>query len=468
MSHLNFKSQENIKDIVIRYLNGENLDVFKVKLTLLSTEHQKSCKELFQKVKLDLNDAYVKAIFQNISVPLSKQNDILNRYNNLYELLIHFEYIGKHQFEYLIKTIDETHPPKSWWIIAFIGAFITGGLSILFHYKPDIYSQIEAWCLKTFPKVMLWAEKTFSALKNFALIGLIYNMISLLFTWYHAFQYRLDAKVFRISSLVFDTLSSLFTITALATSYFLSGALATASACFFILSSVTDLVRSIYFLWSSNYILKDLNRPAQDASVEEQLEYARANNLYQRSLQTLYLKIGVALAITIAVVVTSIVPVSLPVTVGCFAFIALLQLAQYTLKNAFKNHYAKALQEETAQICETADEAKFDQTKAASRVNQGWKLLHVEKRQLEQEKIEFEVEKQRYFSKHADNYHDIDSEQSQTSSAQLSAHSPKENINSSDHLSLPFKFFHNHDSHEEKTDVEQSSVLPLTEGLSPN
>ncbi|WP_133129939.1 hypothetical protein [Legionella yabuuchiae] len=365
MPTLQSTQAEPLQDIALRYVQGEPLEVIAVRLQAESSKLKLSCKELYKSLSVkNFNNPYIIAFLKSLNIKKSPTGEVgefetfITNSASFYDLLVNLNYAGYHHVECLLKLIDKAHPPRNTALLFSLVSLFSAGLVTLFHFKKDFFVTLLEWGLSG----IHWLGRTFSILKNIPLLGMLYNSLDLLSSWIvMAFKKTQPARQ-RVYDLLFKTVQSALTITAYGLMFLAGGTLAFPIAILFILSAATDVLKSLFILYKNYRDLNNITKPEDDASWESIAEYERAKNLLQSTVRSVWLKLGIAMLITAAVIVWCLSPPSLILSVVCCAFICLLTLSSISFSNVIKHSYAQKLQESIANIKPSNDPELYPST----------------------------------------------------------------------------------------------------------
>lgn len=341
MTPLTQDQKKSLKTIILDYLQGTPNSVTQVCLQTQCAEFETSCKNLYQMVGVDANDDdFLIAILGSLNITPSQgeagtYEKLLRKSGNFYELLIHLSHDGHHHVTYLLNLIENTKPKKNWTLILLAASILTAGVGTFFHFQKPYFEALANWFNRTFPFVVNWFGKTFSLLRNIPILGIVTNSLLLSWSWYRTFSNGTTSTAHKLKSLLFKSLTGGLTIAAYALSYVANGAMMTASAVLFVLSSSIDIIESLYGWYQNNQLMRHTKRPQGDrASWKACAEYERLRQGNQASKQSLWVKLSAASLTMIAVGIWSFFPPSLLLTLSCIAFISLVSLT----KKAFISH----------------------------------------------------------------------------------------------------------------------------------
>jgi|GEM_PF-4082048 len=356
MINLSNDQANDLKRTVLDFLkNGHDLDETKYRLQLQCKRLKTSSKELFESITLapDTNDELVIKILSwlKIKKPSEAYTKLLGQSPNLYKLLTHLSHDGNHHVRTFLELVDNTQPPRRWALIFLFGAVLSAGLGTLFHFKKTQIEALANWAVRTYPTAISWLGKTFSLLRNFALLGIIYNSLSLVWNWYKTFTNGTTPTLHKLGRLFAKTLAASLTISAYALVYFAEGMMAFPAAFLFVLGSSIDLFKGLFTLYKNRQALKALLKPDHSNQTPADLaEYARAVNLRARSSRAVWVKLGAALLTTLAISIWAFFPPSLVITISCMSFNILVSLTKKALLATLHEGYARELQDQTKKI----------------------------------------------------------------------------------------------------------------------
>jgi len=403
MLELTAQQTYQLELIVLDYLQGQDLDVTRVSLTAASARLTAPCKAMFKSIPLkadslnQLNndesedpsvehyeDPTIVAILASLNIKRSQTDEDgpykkLMQSKNLYDLLKNLSHDGHHHVEYLLDLIEHTKPRYDWTLVYIIGAITSAGLGAIADTNRQLLAAIGQWFSETFPVVVTWLGRTFSVLRNIPLLGILVNSVILTWNWYSTFTNGTTTTPKKLQELFFKTLTSGLTISAYTLAFLAGGIITTPAALLFVSSSATKVIQGIYN-WYKN---SQPTPPAQEVSWEVQAEYARAENLHQRSKNSALVKIGAAILTTIAVAVWDFGPHSLVFTSLCVAFISMTALTEWSLLSSIKESAAYQLQAIIGYNGITRTEEVRPALSDVSRVNDQRRNLNLARRQFE-------------------------------------------------------------------------------------
>ena len=353
MLELSEDQNNKLKEIVLNYIQGDRLGEIAGRLKTESIEFNTGCKSLFKAVPIEPTDKFIIAILGSLNInreepgrkfeALFEQSDN-EQPKNLHELLTHLYHNGHHHIEYLLKLIEDTNPKRNWTILLMLSALGSAGLGNFFYFNKHYFETISNWFLRTFPFIINWLGKTFSLLRNVPLLGIIYNAIGLLLSWYHTFNNGTKTTTEKLNNLFFKTLMAGLTISAYAISFFAAGTMTVTAAVLFVLSSSIDVFQGVFNWVTSKQAEEDLVLPTA-AAWEIVAEYERAKNLHQLAIHSVYVKVGGAILTTIAVGIWSFCPPTLLITIFCVSFMSLTGLTARSILSSMDETAATQLQD---------------------------------------------------------------------------------------------------------------------------
>ena len=340
MADLTLEQTIKLKTIVLQYLNGDTLSNLKFRLQAESFELKTSCKSLYQSItiKNKQDDPLITAILHSLNIKKSEPASLPGRYeklleksNNLYELLKNLCHDSHHHVDYLLQEIEKTNPATNWTFIFMLGALISAGLGALFYAYKEYIEAIAERFVRTFPSIVNW-------------LGVIYTGLILAWNWYNTFAHGTVTTIEKSSRLFFKTLAAGLTISAYILSYLAAGAMTFPAAMLLALSSSIDVIQSAFNWFRSEHELQALAIPGAEADWEVIAEYERTKSFHQLDKNAVWIKIGAAILITIAAGIWNFFPPSLLITISCIAFISLIELTKHSIQAQMEESYARNLQ----------------------------------------------------------------------------------------------------------------------------
>ncbi|HHF7344372.1 TPA: hypothetical protein ACPSKB_000776 [Legionella feeleii] len=363
MPKLSERKAKTLKLIVLRYLQGANLDLTKESLERECLELNYPCQDLFEFIELkDENDPLILAILGSLAVKKNRPNDaskadsktegayekLFANSKNLYELLTHLYHDGHHHLGYLLKVIDKTKPSYLWTLIA--GALSSIGLGS-WAYNSGAGHAILIWIERIAPPLIHWLSKSVSILRNMPLLGVIYNTLTLSWIWRSTLAYGTTTNPRKVYYLFFETLAKTLTIIAYLLALMAIAHMTIIPACLFIASSFSDVVKSVCSLFI-NYQQKKTIDFVIDRSApwEKQAQQRRSINLIERSSETVWVKLFAAGLTTTTVAFMCLIPPSLFLSASCLTVMALVFLAKHSLLASVHELFAVKLQVSISEI----------------------------------------------------------------------------------------------------------------------
>ncbi|KTD19734.1 hypothetical protein [Legionella londiniensis] len=358
MAILNPNSSDTLKRIALKYLHGEAIDVVRVRLQIECAEFNEGAKQLYKAVPLavDRQDPYIHAILISLGIHPKTQSGeyerLLEKSKSLYDLLVHLSHGGHQQIADLLTLIEATKPRRNWTPLLLLGSGLTAMVGGIIYYKRQYVEAVFEWFKRTLPFVINWFSKTFSVLKSLPLLGILFNSLSLVWSWYLTLSSGTISLTQKISSLFFTSLTLGLKISAYLFSYLAGGIMGYPAATLFVLSASIDLFKSLFELGTNIYALAKL--PALQEEDEgnwvKQAEFIRKKNFHQRSLQGAWVSLVAAILTTIAVAIWCFSPPSLAVAVCSVVFITLIALAKNSILTHINEYYAQSLQKSIRSI----------------------------------------------------------------------------------------------------------------------
>ena len=375
MTELTARNIYDLELIILDYLQGEPIDVIRVRLQSQCSQLDASCQSLYKSIKLeaahnievieeeddlelpvdertDEEDCPTIRLTQSIlaSLNIKKSNDptiqgtyekVLSKSKNLYDVIKILSDDGHEHAEYLLgELIKKIKPRRNWTLIFLLSSVVSAALGGLTYYHRQHLAAIGQWFSSTFPVVVSWLAKTFSILRNIPLLGIIGNGVVLIWNWYNALSNGTTIPTRKLHNLLFKTLATGLTISAYTFSFLAAGTITIGAAILFVLSSTTKVFQGGYNWWKNSRPIK----PEDTEEWEVLAQYERANNLHQRSKYSALVNIGAAMFTTIAVAIWNIFPPSLVVTVFCVSFISLITLTEWSILSSINESAAYRLQ----------------------------------------------------------------------------------------------------------------------------
>lgn len=343
---------EELKDIVVKYLQGEAIRIVKIRLAEVSESSGKNGNDLYKAMPIDrscTNDKFLTAILGSLNIKPTGNDSgeyerLIHKSKNFHELLLNLYHDGHHHVGYLLQLVDNTKPPRNWATIFILGTLLSGSLGIFGYFKKEYIDTALAWATETFPTVISWLGRTFSMLRNIPLLGIIYNSLGLLAYWYTTFRNGTTTTQYKLENLLFRTLTAGLVIAAYCLTYLAEGLLTVPAATLFVLGSSIDVIKGIYNYFQTSNALLSLPPREHEQNWEELAELERAKNLSYRSLSSVWIKLAAAVLTTAAVVVWNFSPPNLIITVTSMAVISLISLTKRTLLAGIHESYAHRLQ----------------------------------------------------------------------------------------------------------------------------
>lgn len=359
MADLTGEQQNTLKEIVLYYLQGEDLSVVGVRLQSECAEFKKNCKSLYKSVTLvnPQDDPFITAILGSLNIrknadPTEKgpYEKLLENSNNLHTLLTHLYHDGNHHVGYLLQLIENTKHKKNWSVIFMLGAIGSALLGLLLFINKQYVEAARDWLVRTFPTFISWLGRSLILIRNIPLFGMIYTGIGLLWHWYQTFSNGTTTTTEKYNRLFFKTLAAGLTIGAYVLTYFTAGVMTIPAAMLLVLSSSTDVFQSVYNWHKNQRAIKMLAAPDDNAPWEVVAEYEKAKNSHQQALRTVWIKLGAAVLTTVAVAIWNLFPPNLIITVCCMTVISLIGLTKWSILSNVEETDARNLQKRIRNI----------------------------------------------------------------------------------------------------------------------
>ena len=355
MPNITVDQADKFKELVLSYLQGEDIISVTDYLRKTSSKIRFGCKSIYQSIKLeDKNDKFVTAILGSLNIKKSEEGvtgqyeELLDNANNLHELLVHLCHQGHYHLRYLVELIDATKPKRNWTLPLLFSTIASAGLGVFFYLNNEYFATIGRWFANTFPTMISWLGKTFSILKNIPLLGIIYKSFGLIWNWYEAFTTSTTTRKEKLNGLIFKTSSALLSIGAYVLSFLAGGVIGITGATLFVLSSAADVAHSLFNWYKRKDAWNSMDTPLSTADWEIWAEYYRAESLYKQDRKSVWINVIAAALTTAAVGIWCFFPPTLLMTVCCVSFMALTSLTARTILYNIKENAAYKLQETLA------------------------------------------------------------------------------------------------------------------------
>lgn len=356
MPALTLEQNNNLKEIVLNYLQGESISVVKVRLQTSCEDLKASCKSLYQSKNLENadEDPFIIAILGSLNIKKKRTPSRIQSYHakllkdcdSLHELLTRLSHDGHQQVGNLLRLIDNTRPSRNWSLFFLLGTLASAGLGSLFYFKRNYLQAMGNWFLSTFPSVVRWL----SLLRNLPLLGIMYNGLGLLWTWNNSITNSASNSHKKSLSLAFRTATSVLAMGAYFLCFQAEGAMTAVAISLFILSSSIEVFRSGFNLLRNSKAHNCLIDPEGKGDWETLAQYERAKNYHKRAESALWVKLTAAIFTTIAVAIWNCFPPNIIITVSCMAFIWLTALTKRSILTTITDSYATNLQRNVRNI----------------------------------------------------------------------------------------------------------------------
>ncbi len=349
----------NLKDIVLSYLQGEAISVVTVRLQVECAESEESCSSLYQSlvIKPDEEDPYIPAILGSLNIKKSNHKKRKGRYEkllenseNIHELLTNLYHDGHHHLGNLLRLIENTKPKINWAVILSITTILSAIVGTLLYLYREYLERFGNWLVNSFPEIVSWFKSTFWLLRSIPLLGIIYNGCALLWNWYTTFANGTSTTADKLSRLFFKTLTAGLTISGYLITYFAEGVMTLPAAMLFVVSSSTEVFQSLFGYFRSLKALESLDPPEEHAPWEVLAEYERAKSWHELTLKSVWIKLSAAILTTIAVFIWNFFPPGLVLTICCFAVITLIALTKSAILAGIREDASNELQKKIKQL----------------------------------------------------------------------------------------------------------------------
>lgn len=421
MANLSEENIRTLEKIVLDYLQGTPIRGIRLRLEDECADLGAGCQSLYKSIPIKQEEAkddpYLGAILLSLNIEKSPDPNtpgtyekLMEKSNSLHDLLKHLSHDGYRRAAYLLGLIEATEPKSNWTMIFTLSAIGIAALGGLAYFKKEYIEAIGDWFVRSFPLVISWLGKTFSLLRNFSLLGIIYNGLGLLWSWYQTFANGTTTTTDKLKTLFFKTLTAGLTISAYVLSYLAAGAMPVPAAILFVLSSSTKVVQGVYGWWKTergedpekSVSAKDSEKGEETKAPDKDTgwkvwvkwaEYHEAENAYQQSLKSVWIKLAAAVFTTIAVGIWSFFPLSLATTIFSVSFIALTALAEWSWLSSIDETYANRLQSAIKSIAALrGKELRPADQDDAIKLHQQKEALKKEKEALKKEREDFVTE----------------------------------------------------------------------------
>lgn len=355
-------SSAKLLKIITNYLKGKSLKKINRNLQDLADNHRVSCKDVCRLTPINEHHDKILEILFILNINATKDEQSLHykllKKQTVYELLA---YLARHHHPHvraLLKRIERTTPKPNWVLYSVGATLFSAGISAVIYSQKANVEQIVAWLAHQFPLVMQWIDKTLSTLRNIPILGLIYNGLTLFWSWYRILSNDLLSTHQKGYKLLFKTLTIGLVIGSYVLSFLAAGSMPMAAASLFVLSASIDIVKSIFFFYKNNQSLSVFN----NGSHEELLPPARAEETRLRHRkaymqQTIGIKLIAAILTTGLVALWVFAPPSLVLTTCCLMVITFVGISKQLIINRIKNKCSEKLQTNLKRIFpDTPDE----------------------------------------------------------------------------------------------------------------
>lgn len=110
MKKLTGLAADQLKELILEHLQGEDLNITALRLEQLVVKHRRHASDLFQSVDVIDNDPFILAILGSLNLDSQTKSRLLQQSLNLYELL---EESREPYLDILLERIDQSHPSKT-------------------------------------------------------------------------------------------------------------------------------------------------------------------------------------------------------------------------------------------------------------------------------------------------------------------------------------------------------------------
>lgn len=334
------------KDTVLKYLNG-TYDAEETRNSMLSAckyqSHRITAKELAKSIELSIEndpilDPKIAEILTYLKVNTDKSYHVKNGTLSLYALLRDQQ---DKQIDYLLEMIDEAEPPAPLFNYIYRPTLGIIGLLSFSYVQPQYFWLAIDWITEITPVTYYWLQHYVVQLNNWPIIGMGMQGAWLLYYLYYTFQHGYDPSTERLRNLSFRALSLTLTFLGHFLAYSAAGALSWGPALFFIAGSMVSIVESIHF-----YATQDRNKPTAGPDPHSKALEIRHKKKLDRNFYYFLVRLIHAIAITALLIICSLLPPSLILTM---VYTLTLSLS-YLLKDVLIEHikYTFANDEQTA------------------------------------------------------------------------------------------------------------------------
>jgi hypothetical protein len=335
--------EKDLKKIVLDYLIGKTLPGLREDLNQ-ACEIDKRCIDLYSAIPLSDEDEFLQDLFSTLDITDNEKARLIRHSDNLYELLRCIAHSGNHHIKFLLTLIEKARAPTNWGLIFTLSTIFTSLLGVVLYFNKETINALVSVVTEAFPNAIAWLGRTFSLLKNLALLGIINGVAKLGWSAYKTFSTGINTNGDKLYLLIFNILTEGLKIAAYALTFVGGGILSFPAAILFVLSSSIELFKSLFILISDRSIYTNCPVPKDKDNFETWAKYERIKNLYARTSETSIIWITAATFSTITVGIWCFYPPNLIITITCISALTLASWARSAFVKTTNEKYAYQLQ----------------------------------------------------------------------------------------------------------------------------
>lgn len=278
---------------------------------------------------------------------------------SLYQMITRLK--GRHgHLDKLHSIIHQVHEPKKWTKTIILTILFCTGIGLFLYFYPHLFWMFIDWFMQAFPQFVKWLCVIFTEVRSVAIIGIAWQSSVLIYTWYNTFKYGPNPSPDSLRSLAFKTLGIAMNISGNVLMYLAHGALGPIAAVLFIACSFMDVLETIYLLFvkyespqidfSESVRHAHLKFKSRQINLETPLtaelsaRNIRLDNMRERDLNILWIKLAATALITISIILWCTMPSGIVLSLCFLVFGLLVNLAKDLIIKRITDRYAESLQ----------------------------------------------------------------------------------------------------------------------------
>ena len=253
-----------------------------------------------------------------------------------------YDILRNRQLDNLIEIIDNIHPDTPLIYFIYPPAILTLGILGFSYLQPQFFWSVVDWLIDSFPEIYHWINQYAIQMNHWPVIGMGLQVFWLAYYLYDTVKNGWDPSNQKIFSLLFRIAALTLSFIGHMLTFWAGGVLYWGPALCFIASSVVNIIENIsFFLTPSEPDLED------NASEHTKAFYHRQRVKHSRNYEILVAKLIYAIVMTILLVISTLLPPNLFLTMFYTLSLALAFLIR---DHAIQEITKKSADDEQSQV----------------------------------------------------------------------------------------------------------------------